>query len=639
MAILPANLARVSNNLQTTLTQRSLSRTQQQLAIVQNQLSTGMRITLPSDDPSAAATVQQLKKTLANQAGYADNLKAAGLQLNAVDSATSDLTDLLRQAQTIASANVGSTSSADQRAAAAAVVSNLYTQALNISNTKVNGVYLFGGDRNNTAPFTSSSGGIQFVGSENILSNQVDDTTALALQVNGNQLFGGGPSRMNGKMDLTPAVTLTTRLSDLRGATGEGIHPGTINISDGTTTKAVDLSHADTIGDVVNAINAAGVGGLFASVTNTGINITSGGSDQMSITEAGSTTAADLGILQTTPLAPGSSLGGLNAGPMLTPFTNLADLRNGLGIDTSGPLVISNGSKSVSIDLSTINTVQDLMNQINASGTGARAQISADGSRLDVLNTIQGLALSIGPGPAGGAASDELGIRTFSPATLVSTLNGGQGIHLVPGNDIEITRSDGSKFQVDLDGAATAQDVIDAINTADAGIGLVASFNTQGNGIVLSDATGTTGPTILSINGSTAAADLGLTTPAANGVLTGKDVGGIPGSGLFAHLAALRDSLLHNDPNGITRASTGLDADLSRVVLVRGQVGAQSQDIQARQNQIDDHKITLQAMLSNLEDTDYNDAITRFQTLQTALQANLQSAAKMLNQSLLDFLQ
>ena len=40
----------------------------------------------------------------------------------------------------------------------------------------------------------------------------------------------------------------------------------------------------------------------------------------------------------------------------------------------------------------------------------------------------------------------------------------------------------------------------------------------------------------------------------------------------------------------------------------------------------------------SLEDTDFNAAITRFQTLQTALQANLQTTSRLLDLTLLDFL-
>jgi flagellin-like hook-associated protein FlgL len=39
-----------------------------------------------------------------------------------------------------------------------------------------------------------------------------------------------------------------------------------------------------------------------------------------------------------------------------------------------------------------------------------------------------------------------------------------------------------------------------------------------------------------------------------------------------------------------------------------------------------------------LKDTDFTDAISRFQTLQTALQASMATTAKVLNLSLMDFL-
>src|SRR2546430_11961549 len=53
-----------------------------------------------------------------------DNLKQASSHLSEVDTTLADMTDLLRQAQTLASANVGSDVSADQRAAAGAIVSS-----------------------------------------------------------------------------------------------------------------------------------------------------------------------------------------------------------------------------------------------------------------------------------------------------------------------------------------------------------------------------------------------------------------------------------------------------------------------------------------------------------------------------------
>ncbi len=117
MSILPLNLARVSNLLRSNLATESISQTQSQLLDVQNELSTGKRVNQPSDDPSSAAIIQQLQKTLESRQGFSSNINQAKSQLGEVDSTLSNLNDLLQQAQQIASQNVSSTVSADQRAA------------------------------------------------------------------------------------------------------------------------------------------------------------------------------------------------------------------------------------------------------------------------------------------------------------------------------------------------------------------------------------------------------------------------------------------------------------------------------------------------------------------------------------------
>ena len=50
MAILPVQLARVSNLLRTNVSQQSISRTQKSLLEVQNELITGKRLNVASDD-------------------------------------------------------------------------------------------------------------------------------------------------------------------------------------------------------------------------------------------------------------------------------------------------------------------------------------------------------------------------------------------------------------------------------------------------------------------------------------------------------------------------------------------------------------------------------------------------------------
>src|SRR3954462_5821528 len=183
MAILPLQLARVSNLLKSNLSSSTISKTQQQLLEVQNQLSTGIRLNAPSDDPGASAIAQQLQKLLETRQSYGDNLKHAQSQLGEVDSSLGDLTDLLQQAQQIASANAGSDVTADARAGAAAIVQSLYAQAIQLGNKEFNGTYLFGGDKATAPPFNTTGGGVQFVGSSTSLANQVDEHSNFSFMV------------------------------------------------------------------------------------------------------------------------------------------------------------------------------------------------------------------------------------------------------------------------------------------------------------------------------------------------------------------------------------------------------------------------------------------------------------------------
>jgi flagellin-like hook-associated protein FlgL len=289
------------------------------------------------------------------------------------------------------------------------------------------------------------------------------------------------------------------------------------------------------------------------------------------------------------------------------------------------------------VDLSSATTVEDLHNAINSSKTGVLAKINDAGNGIDLVNPTQGVQMTIAEN--GGTTAADIGIRSLAPSTKLADLNGGRGVQTSSGAELQISRQDGTSFQVEIGGAQTVQDVIDAINTADAGGGVTASFATTGNGIVLNDST--TGPDtlrVISINFSTAATDLGLDQAPAGSTLTGKDTNGIEVPGVFGNLAKLQTALQANDQAGITAAAEGLKSDYDRIVRVRGETGARVQELTARQSNLEDENLATTGLLSNLKDTDFTEAISRFQTLQTSLQASLQTTARILNLSLMDFL-
>ena len=650
MSIVPLNLARVSTLMRADSVTQQVSRAQANLLQVQEQLSTGKRINRPSDDPSGASAAQQLQKTLEQRQAFAANIDAARSQLSEVDSTLGDLNDLLQQAQQIASANAGSDVTPEARTAAAAVVQSLYSQAVQVGNKEFNGVYLFGGDKATAPPFSQIEGGVQFVGSPTSLANQVDENTSFSFMVDGAALFGAMSTRVQGTADLTPALTAATRLVDLRGATGRTVRTGSIVLGNGTVAETIDLSQAGTVGDVVTAINAAGVGNITAAIGPAGnLVLSTTGGDDIFVREAvGGTMASDLGILTPTGGGAGTPVTGAGLNPAITELTPLTALKNGAGIDLTSGLTITNGTSSVTVNFTSPPlragaTVGDMLNTINGSGAGVLAQINTAGDGINILNSNQGAQMTIAEN--GGTTAADLGVASFTPATSLADLNSGQGVLFAgTGPDLQITRSDGSLLSVTLSGALTVQDVLDKINDADTAGGtlpatLTASLNDNGNGIVLTDTAGGLGtPVVAAASFSSAAKDLGLDVAATGATITGRDVNPVAAQGIFANLAALRDALTSSDQSGITRAAEGLQVDQSRVITQRGEVGARVKELESRKDRLDDQNLATQSLLSEVQDTDFTAAISKFQALQTSLQAAMAAGSKTLNLSLMDFL-
>jgi flagellin-like hook-associated protein FlgL len=152
--------------------------------------------------------------------------------------------------------------------------------------------------------------------------------------VHGNEVFGAISEPIRGTADLTPALSGQTRIADLHG--GAGVNLGTIAISDGTYTSRIDLSQAETIGDLVKLIESQPPGWdavppsgaqIAVSITATGLDITlTGGANGITIREAaGGTTASELGILHEIDTSSTTVAGG-DLDPRLTLTARLADI-------------------------------------------------------------------------------------------------------------------------------------------------------------------------------------------------------------------------------------------------------------------------------------------------------------------------
>jgi len=237
----------------------------------------------------------------------------------------------------------------------------------------------------------------------------------------------------------------------------------------------------------------------------------------------------------------------------------------------------------------------------------------------------------------------------------IDDLNNGLGIQIRTGSvdpvtglpdpasdlDFEIELKDGSILDVDLAGAETIGDVLDAITAAAtvAALPVTATRAADGNGITITDATVGVGPTaITALNGSFAAEDLGMIGSTGGATLTSEDRATVAVESVFTHLVRLRDALLTDDERGITLAAEKFDADISGLAEARANAGVRSRRVANAVNREEDLRIQDMALRSQVQDLDYTEAALRFATLQQQLQAGLITAQQVTSLSLLDFL-
>ncbi len=638
---------RITNQMTALTLLSDTQRIQQRLLVLQRQAATGHRINEPSDDPIGAVSALRLRALLARQGQFGANVAAGTTRLESTDAALSDLSQVYTDMKSLILEMSDESQTAESRQAAAFSVAAALDQVLGIANRQQEGKALFGGSKTNITPFVSQGGGIVYQGNADQIQLAISEGQRIAVNLTGAEVFGATTSEVAGYVDLNPVATTASKLADLNN--GRGVAEGAVLLGDGVNTEAIDLSAAESLGDVVDLLNANTLG-IVASITTTG---GASGSSRITLTKAGftltvdevagNTTAADLGIKNTT-----GSLGTLNGtdlDPALTDLTALADLRNGTGIaDLASGLLINNGSNSGTVSFTGLTTIQEVRNQLNASGLYVDARISSDGRKLDLVSTLNGAEFRVAEN--GGTTGALFGLLSLHGATTLSSLNRGQGVTTasLPGDDdFIITQRDGTTISVNLSAATSIQDVLDAINTDAENTGdLVASLNPSGgNGIRLVDASaGATALSVVRLNDSLAASGLGIeqTVSGGGGTLTGVDVNPIVTGSIFSILTELQTALNDDNTQAINLRGLELDAAFETLLDKRATAGGRLQRLDMTDARIQQETLLTQGTLSNVLDADLAQILTQLSQEQISLQAALQILATSSQLSLVDFL-
>jgi flagellin-like hook-associated protein FlgL len=506
---------------------------------LETQISTGEQFQLPGQNPGAAQQVIALQSLLQRNSQFQSNVSTNQSYLSQTDATLSQVSSLLSNIQAAAVSVVGSTASDSQRQAVVQQVNQAVEQLVNLGNTQFNGRYLFGGSDTGSPPFTiTADGNVQYSGDDSQLSSYSDLNALFTTNVSGAAAFGAVSQPIEGSA-LSRALTSQTSLADLN--QGAGVAPGSIAVSNGTSTSVIDLSQAATIGDVATLIRDHPPAGsaLDVEVTPTGLTIQlaagAGQGQSLSLSEVGlGTTARDLGILSPTGVGTGPLVGSA-LDPALTATTSLDDL---LGTRATGFIHFPGFNNDIVLQAHTPGATAADGTPLN----GVQIQFVGDAvAGQETAKYTPGTPAGIGQPAVAGTLTVHIQVGASEPQAIVNAINAATGspftarldptdsngglqqpVTALPttsatagggGSAPDLTglqvQSGGKTYTIDLSGAKTVQDVLGAINCS--GTGLLAQINPQQTGINVSSRTSGADFSIGETGGHTAT-ELGLRT-------------------------------------------------------------------------------------------------------------------------------
>lgn len=342
--------------------------------------------------------------------------------------------------------------------------------------------------------------------------------TDLQITVNATSVFD---ISLSGRLDVNGQNSLAVLNS------GQGVRAGTIRVTDRSGASAeVDLTDVDTVQDVLDAINSAGVA-ITATVdaAGTALNLTdTSGIDEESagpikVEDVDGFAAADLGI-------DGEHNGTSFLGDNIYRITTLGDVMRAInyafdqdGVFNGGQVVAEIAEDGNSLVLSTAlppDTTIEVTNGDEESNGHAATDLGIEGTfnQLGGANRMHGSQILAGMN-----------------TVLLSSLNGGSGVE---NGTISFINRNGVTTEINLaeinvNGQLEIQtiaDLIEAINaTTDDEFdpsGIQAAVNSATNGIVITDVTGGSGNLVIGdVGGGTMAADLGIAGESAESTING----------------------------------------------------------------------------------------------------------------------
>ena len=132
-----------------------LSQLEQRMVKDQRQVSSGLRLQTVSDDPDQVSTLLQLKARIAHNDQLKFNLGRVKTEVDSAENAINTATTLMDRARQIAAQGANGLTSVDTRTQLASEVGDLISEMYGLTQTQVEGRYVFSGSSDQTPPYAS----------------------------------------------------------------------------------------------------------------------------------------------------------------------------------------------------------------------------------------------------------------------------------------------------------------------------------------------------------------------------------------------------------------------------------------------------------------------------------------------------
>ncbi len=307
---------RVSSDALRQVFLNALQTAQRQVLETQNQVSTGLRVNQPSDDPIGSARIRELEASLSRLDQYQTNGVIARNRLVLEEEALVGVIANLQRIRELTVQANNATQGVESRRAIAAELRERLDGLISVANSADSaGRYLFAGFAENTQPFVRSGGNVAYNGDQGQRSLQVSDTRLVAVNDPGSEIFQRIP---NGNGTFVLAAAQTNTGTGVLGAgtvvDGTAYVPDTYTItfltaadyevrdSGGALVVAGTYTQGDTIGFLGTETQLDGqpaAGDVFTSTASTSQDVFATVQNLITALESGANTSGSLALVHT----------------------------------------------------------------------------------------------------------------------------------------------------------------------------------------------------------------------------------------------------------------------------------------------------------------------------------------------------